>query len=146
MLNAAVSFLFNRCSAFVVPYGSGCAGSGAFVPALAMTCCPSPGQSVTLSLTQGLGGASAIFFFGLAQSAIAIPGPGSCTLLIAPVWPLIVTLPLSGSGPGNGSLAFLGTIPPGSPLGIVTMQAFVIDPGVSQGYSNTNALELHVQP
>jgi hypothetical protein len=98
-----------------------------------------------MSIEKGLGGATAILFFGLTQSAIPIPGPGGCVLRVSPVLPLSLTLPLFGAGAGNGAISFPATIPPSGLSNVTfTLQAFVPDAGTPQGYSGTNGIELHI--
>jgi hypothetical protein len=125
------------------PYGTGCPGSGGFVPALGLIGTPNPGNAVTLRLEQGRGGSSAIFFFGLTPAALPL-GFG-CTLNVAPLLPTILgPVPLSPGGPGEGRLEVTTTIPLNSPSATFTMQGFVIDPGVTSGFSNTNGLEITI--
>lgn len=122
------------------PYGSGCAGSGGFVPELSLHDCAIPGSSVTLEIAPALGGAQAFLFFG--TNAAAIPLGFGCTLNASPLLPLALgPLPLAGAGPGNGALALPATVPPSAPL-TLRMQAFVADPGVPSGYCTTNGVEL----
>jgi hypothetical protein len=131
----------------VFAYGASataCAGSGGFVPRLQATCCPIPGQTITITIDRGLGGSTAVVLFGLAQAAIPIPGPGACVLRVAPVLPITFSLPLFGVGAGNGAISFPSTIPPGVYGAAITLQAFVIDGGVPQGYAGSNGLEVFV--
>lgn len=136
-----VTVLRNECSGPILPYGQGCAGSGGFVPSLALSGQPTPGSLLNFSLEDGLGGATALLFFGIHPAAV--PLPGSCSLLVSPVLPVIVALPLLGSGPGNGSFQTFGSIPLGTPPMGFTMQSFVIDPGANAGYCASNGLEVH---
>lgn len=131
------------CPATITSFGTGCPGSGGFVPALAMSGCPSPGDSVTLSISKGLGGANAILFFGIVP--LALPLGGGCQLHPQPLLPITLTLPLSGSGAGTGAISVPATIPAGSSPGQIVVQAFVPDPGAPLKFSNTNALILNIQ-
>ncbi|MBL8767465.1 MAG: hypothetical protein JNL94_08880 [Planctomycetes bacterium] len=146
--SAALTMVLNQSSAaYVLAYGSNptqCKGSGGFVPRLQSTCCPAPNQTITITLDRALGGSSAIAFFGLTQSAIPIPGTVDCFLRVAPLLPLSFSLPLFGSGPGNGAISFPATIPPGSFGVAITMQAFVLDPGGQLGFTASNGLEIFV--
>lgn len=125
-------------------YGMGCAGSGDFIPGLSACGSPIPGGNITVNLIAGLGGSSAFLFVGNQQASLPI-GP-TCTLNITrPIGPL-GPYALAGSGAGAGSMALPATIPPTVAGGTVaTLQAFVADPGVSRGYSNTSGLEVTVQ-
>lgn len=117
----------------VTTYGSGCAGSGGFTPKLALLGIPANGQTVTFSIEQGLGGSVAFVFFGTGPTSIPLAAP--CTLNVAPVLPLSLTLPLSGVGPGAGEFAVSTTLASMTPGITVTMQTFVIDPQGPAGYT-----------
>ncbi len=119
------------------PYGTGCPGSGGLVPALALSGAVTSGSNVTLSIGNALGGATAILVFG---PKVSTPLPGGCSLLVLPS-PVQLVLPLAGSGPGNGSLVLPAVVPPGVVPGMLSMQAFVLDPGGYAGYSATNGVE-----
>ncbi len=114
----------------VVSQGTGCIGSNGTAPVLAMTT-PIAGFDVTLSITNGLAGSSAILFLGGAASHTNACG---CELLVRP-GPLSLIIPLSISG----SATLVGSIPPGA-SGSFVLQAFVIDPSAPCGYSGTNAV------
>ena len=124
-------------------YGSGCPGSGGFVPNLSLS---GPGlinTQVTLTIDNALGGANAFIFLGLGQASI--PFGGGCLLLISPVLPAVIgPLPLGGAGPGAGVVSIFGIIPPGGAGASITLQAFVQDPGVIVGFANTNAVQLDI--
>ena len=128
----------------LLPFGDGCPGAGGFVPKLAASSyAPAAGTQVGLELTQGLGGSTATFFFGLGQAEI--PMVGGCTLNIWPLFPASAVVPLSGAGAGQGSIFFAGVLP--SDMGGVTfsMQAFVADPTFAHGFSNSNEIVIAVQ-
>jgi hypothetical protein len=125
-------------------YGAGCPGSGGFVPALDAPLKPIGGAPFDLEATHGLGGAPCFFFFGLGQTSTPI-GLSGCSLLIAPLLAPSFTVPLSGSGAGNGSILLNGTMPV-VPVGTTfTMQTFIADPGVPHGFCASNALLLVVE-
>lgn len=133
------------CGGGVTSYGSGCAGTGGIVPGLDATSsppCPDPGATIGLSIHQGLGGATAVLVFGLNQAAI--PAGGGCTLNLSPLVGPALTLPLGGVGPGAGSVALNGVLPPSAAGVTLTMQAIVLDPGSPIGASATNGVELAV--
>lgn len=124
-------------------YGSGCAGSGGFVPELSLSppVLQAGGQG-TVSVTQALGGGTIVFLFGLNQASLPMGGP--CSLNVSPLLSLMFSVVAGGAGPGNGSTTLLAPVPllPGAQF---TMQAFVVDPGVPRGYANTNGYEVHIQ-
>jgi hypothetical protein len=124
-------------------YGTGCPGSGGHTPVLSLAGCAEPGQPVALALTKGLGGAGAVLLFGIGSAAL--PLPGGCTLLTAPLLPAVLgPVPLSGTGPGNGLFVVTGTIPLGTATGTIYIQGFVIDPGSSSTYAASNGVVLNV--
>ena len=126
----------------VTPYQSGCAGSAGFTPELDLTGCSKAGQGVALEMTQGLGGSTAFLFLG--TSPASIPLNGGCSLLVVPL-PLTAAFPLSSGGPGAGGASIPITIPPATPSLTVYLQAFVVDGGVPQGFSNSAGLEVEVR-
>ncbi|MFG0319074.1 MAG: hypothetical protein ACF8XB_17510 [Planctomycetota bacterium JB042] len=126
-----------------VPTGSGCAGSGGFVPTLDVNGCAHRGATVSVTLSNALGGASSVLVAGLVPTSASI-GFG-CDLLVAPP-SFAIPVPLGGSGPGAGAFTLPGTIPLTSPLVDVHLQAFVADPGVPLGIAATNGLRLPITP
>jgi len=133
----------DECEGGLVPYGAGCPGSGSFTPVLSGGGCPKVGDNIHVELSGGLGGATALLFFGLQEAAIPIGG--QCLLNIQPVLPLVVSLPLGGTGAGAGTFIVAGGITP-NPLPVLTIQAFVVDAGAAPGYSNTNGLRIEILP
>lgn len=135
---------FDACTS-TFPYGVGCAGSGGFVPELGLAPCGvQTGQPIQLAISDALGGAQALLVFGLGQGSASL-GSG-CSLLVQPLLPPIVSVPLGGTGPGNGN-AFLSTaLPGGLPTPFTfTMQTFVIDPGVPVMFSASRGLQVTVE-
>lgn len=131
------------CSGQATKYGQGCPGPGQIVPELLLYGCPAPGENVTLEIKNGNGGATALLLFGLGKGQF--PLGGGCDLLLSPVLPgPQLFLPLGGSGPGNGSLALPGFLPPTLPAVTVTMQVFVLDSSPLGG-AGTNGLEMVIQ-
>lgn len=128
----------------VVPYGAGCAGSGGFVPTLAMSPCLVVGNSVTLNISKALGGSTALLAFGLTQTTIPI-GTSGCDLLLQPLFPATIAIPLGGSGSGNGGVVLTGTVPATLAGLSFTMQSFVADPASPIGFVTTNGLDIAVQ-
>lgn len=124
-------------------YGTGCAGSGGFTPVLSLAGCAVPGESVTLGLTKGLGGAGALLLLGTGSTPQ--PLPNGCTLLTNPLLPTVIgPVSLSGTGPGSGHFVLSGTVPLGTGPGTLTIQAFVIDPGAPAGHCASNGVVLTV--
>lgn len=135
------AFLRTRLCGTSAAYGAGCPGSGGFVPQLALDGCPKAGGAVTLSVAQGLGGTTAILFFGFGQTST--PMQNGCTLLVSPL-PLVLALPLGGSGAGQGSISVPAVIPANALPVTFDMQVFTQDAGVFQGYANSNGVEVEV--
>jgi len=127
----------------VVPYGSGCPGSGGFTPTLTLTGLPHEGNPVVLTIDKGLGGAMSLLLFGTMQDAFPI-APG-CTLNVKPLLPLQIFIPLGGAGPGTGNAILPALIPAGSAGAVLTMQVFVAEPTQSVPFSNSKGLEISFQ-
>ncbi len=125
-------------------YGTGCAGTGGFVPELSTSPCGTivNGTQITVQVSEGLGGAPLVLFFGLNQAALPIGG--GCTLNIAPVLPGLVSVPLGGVGPGNGGVILTGIMPASAAGVTFTMQGFVGDNGSPIGFTATNGVQLTV--
>lgn len=139
------SFVLSTACGEITSYGAGCAGSGGFTPTLSMTggACPVVGESVTVRIEKGLGGVSAFLFFGTQQASIPM-GLG-CSLNVWPLFPVLLgPLPLTPIGAGKGSIALTGDAPPAAAGIAITMQAFVDDYFTPIGFSNTNAIRLHL--
>ena len=154
LFNGSPSSYYNRlevegsvastCSGPAVEYGTGCPGTGGYVPHLSLDICPVAGSPVQLTLSNALGGASAYIFMGLGPGSASMPGTG-CTLNVAPLLPITVILPMGGSGPGAGSLVIGAVLPPNTVGATVTLQFFVADPGVPHGFSNSNGVTMAVK-
>ena len=143
--NGGKVYKLGVCPGAAQRYGSGCAGTGGFVPNLFLQGCPTPGGTVTLTVDGGLGGAVAVLFLGL-QTA-NIPMQPSCELLITPILPASVSFPLiqGGAGPGEGRMAIPAVIPAGVPAVALTAQLFTNDPATAENYANSNAIEFTIQ-
>jgi hypothetical protein len=139
---AAFAAAFDLCGGSWLPYGSGCPGSGGFTPQLNGSGCPSPGQEVTLELSGALGGSTAWLLFGVDD--LSVPLGASCLLSIAPLLPVVVPLPLGGSGPGAGAIALTGNLPASLPPATVYLQTVVADPAPTLGASVSNALAMQI--
>ena len=131
------------CSGPAVEYGAGCAGALDFVPHLELLTCPVAGQSITISLSQGYGGSTSVVFLGAAPASLPI-GLTGCSLLTAPLLPITLAIPLSGSGPGAGTFAVTGPLPASSSGFAFSMQVFVPDPVVPRGFSASNGITIAV--
>lgn len=125
-----------------VVYGSGCAGSGGFVPQLGLTGCPRPGALVTITVDDALGGAPAAFALGIGEGAGTV-WPGGCPRLVDPILAL-VPLVIPGQGAGAGALAITATIPLDAALVTATLQLVVVDPAGPGGYAASAGLRLPV--
>ncbi|MBI4879033.1 MAG: hypothetical protein HY812_05145 [Planctomycetes bacterium] len=130
-----------------ISYGQGCPGTGGIIPTLSMDGIPLPGSTVTVHVKDGVGGGTAFIFAGLYQAAV--PMGYDCLLNVWPLSPGFVgpvpLFPIGGTGPGNGSISFPGAIPVTTSPGSIALQAFVLDAGVSAGFSNTNGVEMLIQ-
>ncbi len=140
---AGAAYVFTVPCQSSIACGTGCAGSGGFIPDFTMSGCATPGESLSFSVTKGLGGSTAWLFVGVTQAAL--PMGAGCTLNVWPAIGPLGPLPLSGSGSGTGSISSVVAIPPTSPLGPVTVQAFVIDAGAPLGFSNSNGVWLTIE-
>jgi len=142
--SAGASYVFELCGS-ISSYGSGCQGSGGFVPSLDLVECALPGSSVRIDVAGGLGGAPSFLFVGSGQTSV--PVGGGCRFLLLPPFSLIGPIPLAGAGPGNGSISIDTTVPPTAPLGSSgTLQLFVSDLGGNPiGYAGSNGVEIVVE-
>ncbi len=122
-------------------YGTGCPGTQNIIPELSLQGCPVGGGQVAVALTRGLGGSAAALFFGLGQGSI--PVGGTCHVLAVPLILSPITLPLSGSQPGDGAASFPGILPPFAGQSF-TMQGFVLDPASPAGFSVTNGVSVTI--
>lgn len=124
----------------MAPKAAGCVGTGGFTPKLTLQNVPVAGQQLGLSISEGLGGAPAVFFFG--GDLASVPMNGDCFLRVAPLFPASFALPLSGSGPGSGALTLSAVLPASLSGAQFAMQVFVADANAPAGFSNTNAVLL----
>ena len=130
------------CAGSVASLGAGCKGAGGFVPSLSLAGCPVVGATIQFEVRDGLGGATALLFFG--GSGAEVPLGGGCTLLIGAILPTPLMIPLGGAGPGAG-VAVLGAAVPAAAAGVgVAAQAFVLDPAGPIAAAATNALQLKI--
>lgn len=127
-------FTFEDC-AQATPYGSGCPTTSGHVPVLEFDCGIAAGNATFLSISDAPGGATAYVFFGL--QAAALPMGAGCDLLIAPLLPLVLPIPLGGTGPGAGTAILAGAVPAGTTGVQFTSQVFVPDPQSAVGFANS---------
>ncbi len=123
-------------------HGVGCPGAGGFVPQVHLRGCARPGESVTLEIEDGLGGAPAALLLG--SGAGQVPAGGGCDLLVASVFPVPILLVLPGAGPGGGGFALTALLPASLPPVSVTLQLFVADAAAAIGLSASNGATLVV--
>lgn len=124
-------------------FGSGCAGTGGFVPALEAASCPDPGIGGTLALrlADGLGGAVSMFVLGLNQTAL--PLGGGCTFHVQPAL-VSFLVPSGGAGPGNGFVLLAATVPAAAAGLTFTAQGFFADPAAAPGFAASNGLQVTI--
>jgi hypothetical protein len=136
-------FSLAGCAGSATSFGAGCPGSGGFVPVLGLDGCPSPGDSITIASSGGLGGSTALIAMG--PLPLALPIGGGCVIYPFPLFSYTPTLTLSGSGAGQGAFSLTAAIPQSATPGQLVLQVFVADPGSAQGFSNSNALVIALQ-
>jgi hypothetical protein len=92
-------------------FGSGCAGTGSYVPKIGYTGSLEWGSAnFAITLTNALGGTGVRAMFVVGASQVSIPFGGSCRLLASP--DVVFALPVGGaSGAGNGSASVSINIP-----------------------------------
>ena len=134
--------VFSGTCGSICSYGGGCPGSGGFTPVLTSTGVPTPGGSITLHITNGLGGATVLLLVG--DGPAAVPVGGGCTLLVFSV-KRTLSFVLEGVGAGNGTLSVPLSIPSGTPPGTIFFQGLVIDPGSVGRTAVTNGMGLHIE-
>lgn len=126
----------------VASYGTSSPGSGGFLPVFTLDGCARPGGDVTLALQGGLGGALTFVFVG--HERVDYQLPNGCHLHIWPFLRESFAVVLLGSGPGQGWFSYAGPIPVEGAGTTHTLQAFLIDPGATGGFTSSNAVELTV--
>ncbi len=124
-------------------FGSGCPGDGGFEPALGMTGCPASLGTVSLTISGAKSPTFALLVFGVTQGTT--PMGGGCSLSVAPLLPLMLTLNVYGSGAGFGTVTATGQLPLTTYNGTITTQAFVADHGVPIGFAATNGVQFQLQ-
>jgi hypothetical protein len=125
--------LYSGACGSAITTGAGCAGSGGFVPSLALSGCLAAGGTVTLALDDALGGALSLLVIGPLPGSLPLKG---CTLLVAPPFVQLVLL-LPGSGAGAGALDLTAALPPGAVGLTLALQCLVADTGVPNLLAST---------
>jgi len=131
----------------ILPFGTGCPGTGAFVPSLSVTGCIAPGGSLGLDIKNGKPGATPVLFLGFGTTPVNLTA--SCALQISPLFPTPIYLPnLTGSAPGQGALNVSGLgIPAAAPGGVAFyLQVVFADSGAPGGAASTNPVKILVGP
>lgn len=122
----------------LTPYGNGTAGGGGQVPLLSGSGCPTPGQTVTLSVTNGLASTPGALLLGVRSTAIFIVGG---IVLVVP--DLAVSHRLDATG------AVRLPIPLPADNNLVGQNFFLqtvyFDPGAPGGVSMTRGLQMSVR-
>jgi len=122
-----------------VAYGSGCPGAGNATLALGIAGCPRGGQTLSLDVSNALGGSLCAVVAGIGRASL--PLYGSCSLLVDSPITLGIAV-LSGTGPGNGSATFLQALPLGLANLTVNYQAAALDSTVPAGFVTSGGREV----
>jgi hypothetical protein len=123
-------------------YGSGCPGTGGFVPSFGVVGCASPLGTLTIAIDGALPGVGLIF---IGAAPAQIPMSAGCSLLAFPVLPQPLSLPLFGFGPGGGSVSVAAKVPAVPTPVSFAMQAFVADAAGTGGFANTNGVLVELE-
>jgi hypothetical protein len=125
-------------------YGSGTPGSGGFTPQIGVTGASRLGNTITLDITDGLGGARAFLLIGLAPANVQGSG---WTLLVSPGPGFtVISFKLAGTPgvPGAGNIHLPGHIPSDPAFGNleIYMQVATLDAGASKGVAASDGLHM----
>ena len=121
-------------------YGDGCPGTGGLTPGLNGSGSASPGGTVSIDLSDGLGGSFSFLFLAGAPDKYDL---GGCTINLGPTIGLPFVIPLDGLGQGNLTAGLPITLPVGTAF---FMQAAVLDNNAGNGlWSLSNAMELLIR-
>lgn len=143
--NVASGFVahIDDCAGSTAAYGAGLAGSGNYVPYMAVNGCPVVGTAFTLDITSVRGAASGMMFVGLTQTSVPLLGGQFL------VGSLVLSLPIAvGGTPGAnaaGGLSLPVTLTDPALIGLtITLQSAFFDPGAVLGVSLTNGVTLTI--
>lgn len=143
-LVSGAAYVYSGKCGNITEYGPGCPGAGGFTPKLTTFAgCANVGQSLTLNMTEGLGGSIALLLIGGGTGEIPIGG--GCSVLLSSIYPAIIPIPLGGAGLGSGSFTLFATTPPNAAGQTFAVQALVQDPSLTSGFSASNGLLLEVK-
>jgi len=128
------------------PYGPATPGSGAVTPVLDRAGIPSLGRTVTLTLTNALGGSFAAIAATFAGPTVQPFGSGTI-LLAPPVFPIWLVTSGPTGVPGVGQAATQLTVPnaPAFYGFVMHWQGFVLDAGSAAGFAATTGLEMVIR-
>lgn len=143
--NIASGFVahIDDCAGSTASYGAGLAGSGNYVPYMAVNGCPAVGTAFTLDITSVRGAASGMMFVGLTQTAVPLLGGQFL------VGSLVLSLPIAvGGTPGAnaaGGLSLPVTLTDPALTGLtITLQSAFFDSGAVLGVSLTNGVTMTI--
>ncbi len=122
-------------------YAIACRGSGSVGPELSAPTCFRGGQSASLRVDRGLGGAPGVLLIGQSQTSAHFLG---CNIVVGNLFPVTLPLTLGGSGTGSGSWLQSFGIPSG-PAATLTFQVGLLDAGAAQGLAMTNCVWIRTQ-
>lgn len=138
-----VDVLGPGCDGFTLRYGTGLAGSGAFVPVLSSSGCPDVNRSgFSINVSDALGGTAGVLIVGATQLSVPLFGG---TLLASPDVSLPIALGGATGVPGVGTLTIPLAFPNPSYRGLsLYLQAGMLDPGALQLLTLTNGLRITI--
>lgn len=134
--NNGVADVFLASTGALACYGIGCLLSNGSVPELSLSGPPTQLSWQTVSVQNGLPGASGFLYLGFVPANT--PLGNGCTLYIDPVLPN--PLPFTLNAAGSWSLSYQAAAVPAA----WTMQAAVIDPAAGPGYALTNGVRMTI--
>ena len=124
-------------------YGDGTGGSGGVVPALTGSGVAGLGETVTLDVTDGVGGAAGALLLGAGKATTPILGG---TLLVAPVFAPPILLDGVAGSPGAGTTSLPLSLPASEAFvgASLFFQVLLLDAQAPQGVSMSNGVELWI--
>lgn len=142
-IDIGAAYDFTLLESVFTPHGTGCPGSGGFVPSLTMSAdaIAVGGAFVTLEVQNAVGPSTGLVLLGPQAS---VPTGNGCSLLVSPIM-VSFSIPILGNGPGTGQVLVAAPIPPTTTVFQIGLQVLVGDPGAPQGYCATNGVVFAVQ-